>query len=70
MKPSFLTIKFITCIKKFKCAWVAELVDARDLTSLGPCGCTSSILVLGTIKIKWVTWYRLTGKPRIYSVDY
>ena len=29
-------------------AWVAELVDARDLKSLGPCARTSSILVLGT----------------------
>ena len=29
-------------------AWVAELVDARDLKSLGPCDCTSSILVPGT----------------------
>ena len=33
-------------------AWVAELVDARDLKSLGPCACTSSILVPGTSKIK------------------
>ncbi len=30
-------------------AWVAELVDARDLKSLGTCSRTSSILVLGTI---------------------
>lgn len=29
-------------------AWVAELVDARDLKSLGQIGCTSSILVPGT----------------------
>ena len=35
-------------------AWVAELVDARDLKSLGPCGCTSSILVPGTnYKMAW-----------------
>ena len=32
-------------------AWVAELVDARDLKSLGPCGCASSILAPGTMKI-------------------
>ena len=31
-------------------AWVAELVDARDLKSLGQIGCTSSILVPGTNK--------------------
>jgi hypothetical protein len=36
----------------FENAWVAELVDARDLKSLGACPCTSSILVPGTIKIK------------------
>ena len=29
-------------------AWVAELVDARDLKSLGQIVCTSSILVPGT----------------------
>ena len=33
-------------------AWVAELVDARDLKSLGACLCTSSILVPGTNKDK------------------
>ncbi len=33
-------------------AWVAELVDARDLKSLGACPCTSSILVPGTRIIK------------------
>ena len=33
-------------------AWVAELVDARDLKSLGDYHCTSSILVPGTSKIK------------------
>ena len=27
---------------------MAELVDARDLKSLGPCDCESSILSLGT----------------------
>ena len=32
-------------------AWVAELVDARDLKSLGDYLCTSSILVPGTIII-------------------
>ena len=52
MKLSFLTIGCITCIWKFKYAWVAELVDARDLKSLDACRCTSSILVLGTKKIK------------------
>ncbi len=31
---------------------MAELVDARDLKSLGPCDCTSSILVPGTNKNK------------------
>ncbi len=31
-----------------KNAWVAELVDARDLKSLGQIACTSSILVPGT----------------------
>ena len=31
-------------------AWVAEQVDARDLKSLDPCDCTSSILVPGTNK--------------------
>ena len=30
-------------------AWVAELVDARDLKSLGPCGCAGSIPAPGTI---------------------
>ena len=34
------------------CAWVAELVDARDLKSLGVNLCTSSILVPGTIYVK------------------
>jgi hypothetical protein len=33
-------------------AWVAELVDARDLKSLGTCARTSSILVLGTKDLK------------------
>ena len=33
-------------------AWVAELVDARDLKSLGASPCTSSILVPGTNKIR------------------
>ena len=36
-------------------AWVAELVDARDLKSLGDNLCTSSILVPGTIKNKGLT---------------
>ena len=30
-------------------AWVAELVDARDLKSLGPSGCAGSIPAPGTI---------------------
>ena len=30
-------------------AWVAELVDARDLKSLGPRGCVGSIPTPGTI---------------------
>ena len=33
-------------------AWVAELVDARDLKSLGDNLCTSSILVPGTKNYK------------------
>jgi hypothetical protein len=33
-------------------AWVAELVDARDLKSLGPSGCAGSIPAPGTITIK------------------
>ena len=32
-------------------AWVAELVDARDLKSLGPSGCAGSIPAPGTNKI-------------------
>ncbi len=32
-------------------AWVAELVDARDLKSLGACPRESSSLSLGTSKI-------------------
>ena len=31
-------------------ARMAELVDARDLKSLGTCGCASSILAPGTSK--------------------
>ena len=38
--------------QKKQVAWVAELVDARDLKSLGLYACTSSILVPGTNKIK------------------
>ncbi len=33
-------------------AWVAELVDARDLKSLGACLCASSILAPGTSNSK------------------
>ena len=33
-------------------AWVAELVDARDLKSLGPSGCAGSIPAPGTNIIK------------------
>jgi hypothetical protein len=33
-------------------AWVAELVDARDLKSLGPSGCAGSIPAPGTITAK------------------
>ena len=29
-------------------AWMAELVDARDLKSLGPCGCAGSTPAPGT----------------------
>ena len=29
-------------------AWVAELVDARDLKSLGPCDCVGPIPTPGT----------------------
>ena len=32
-------------------AWVAELVDARDLKSLGPSGCAGSIPAPGINKI-------------------
>ena len=39
-------------------AWVAELVDARDLKSLGVYPCTSSILVPGTMKKQGVTAYQ------------
>jgi hypothetical protein len=33
-------------------AWVAELVDARDLKSLGPSGCAGSIPAPGTKNLK------------------
>ena len=33
---------------KTKAAWVAELVDARDLKSLGSCSCVGSIPTPGT----------------------
>ena len=40
---------------------MAELVDARDLKSLGPCDCESSILSPGT---------KINGrKPRFYEVS-
>ena len=45
-------VELITADRFVIYAWVAELVDARDLKSLGHYGCTSSILVPGTIKIK------------------
>ena len=42
------------------CAWVAELVDARDLKSLGDYHCTSSILVPGTNKMKGLPFFGKT----------
>ncbi len=45
-------VELITADRFVIYAWVAELVDARDLKSLGHYGCTSSILVPGTNKIR------------------
>ena len=46
-------------------ARVAELVDARDLKSLGPKGCASSILAPGTIPANQTRSIPLPGPRRI-----
>ena len=52
------TIFFHACKKYKYSAGMAELVDARDLKSLGAWLCTGSIPVPGTIKNNHLAKYR------------